>query len=276
MRNLGMPAAGTDNEETRGLIRGNTRALRYRVAIRFVVAGDVRFLSHRDMLRLYTRAVSRANLAIRFSGGFNPRARLWLPLPRSVGVASNDELLIIELDRPDPPDQVVRQLAGALPTGIELGEAFELACQAMPCPVEVTYRLDLAGETNPELAAAVRRMCSAERLEVRRPSKRGGPDRAIDLRAWIVRVDLTTDALTFSLHISVAGSARPAEVLVLLGLDPIEMLPRLRREAVQWEGIERAGHTDGPRALGGGDRTPDDPAGNELCRRKNLQSDGSQ
>jgi len=225
---------------TRQPIGATERALQHRVAIRFVVTGDTRFLSHRDMLRLFERAISRADLPIRYSAGFNPRPRLWLPLPRSVGVASDDELLIVALERAETPARVRQRLVGEVPEAIALREAFELACRARPRPVEATYRLDLAGDPNPALAKTVRQTMQADRIEVRRTSKRGGRSRVVDLRDRIVRIDLAGNTLTATLRISPEGSARPAEVLELLGLDAVEMVPRFRRVTTRWTGFEPA------------------------------------
>lgn len=207
------------------------------MAIRFAVTGDVRFLSHRDMLRLFERAVARASLPICYSEGFNPRPRLRLPLPRSVGVASDDELLVMELERPESPDRVHRDLARQVPVGIELREVIELPRAAKPRPVEVTYRLDLAEQPGPELDRTIREVIKSDRLEIGRTSKKDGRARVVDVRVHIVRIDRSTDALTLTLRVSPEGSARPAEVLDLLGLDPLETLPRLRRVAVRWEGL---------------------------------------
>jgi radical SAM-linked protein len=198
----------------------------------------MRFLSHRDMIRLFERAVSRANLPIHYSEGFNPRLRLRLPLPRSVGVASDDELLVIELDRHETPDRVVQQLTGELPDGVVLGQGLELAGSTTPRPVEVTYQLDLAGETSTALAEAARRIMRADRLIVQRRPKKHGPPRTVDVRAWIVRIEISHHLLTATLRVSPEGSARPAEVIALLDLDPTETLSRFRRVAVQWEGLE--------------------------------------
>ena len=84
--------------------RGVTqRQARYRLRIDFSVDGDIRFLGHRDMLRLFARAVVRSafgGLAVRYTQGFNPHPRLSIPLPRPVGIASDAECLVLELTEP--------------------------------------------------------------------------------------------------------------------------------------------------------------------------------
>ena len=38
--------------------------MRYRVAIRFAIEGDLRFISHHDTVRLFERAIARAGLPV--------------------------------------------------------------------------------------------------------------------------------------------------------------------------------------------------------------------
>lgn len=186
---------------------------------------------------MFERAVSRANLPIRFSQGFNPRPKLRLLLPRPVSVASDDELLIAELERPEVPGRVLQQLANEMPGGIVLREAFALAPQSKPRPIEAAYRLDLAGQPHQELSAAAQRVTAADRLPMERPAPKGGKTRAVDLRPWIRGLEVTPHALTMTLSTNPEGSARPVEVLELLGLPPQETAPQLRRVSVCWNAL---------------------------------------
>ncbi len=74
------------------------------LAVRFKVEGSLRFLSHAETLRLLQRACVRAGLALRYSEGFNPHPKFSLPLPRPVGVESEDELLCLWVEREALPD----------------------------------------------------------------------------------------------------------------------------------------------------------------------------
>ena len=67
--------------------------IREKWAFEFSVTGDLRFISHRDTVRVFQRALARAALPVAYSEGFNPHPRLSLPLPRAVGVASEAELM---------------------------------------------------------------------------------------------------------------------------------------------------------------------------------------
>ncbi|MBN2271219.1 MAG: DUF2344 domain-containing protein, partial [Sedimentisphaerales bacterium] len=61
--------------------------------LKFRIWGNLRFLSHAETMKVFQRACARAGLDVAHTEGFNPRPRLSLPLPRSVGVESDEELL---------------------------------------------------------------------------------------------------------------------------------------------------------------------------------------
>mgnify|MGYP001608428956 CR=1 FL=1 len=86
----------------------------------FSIAGDLRFISHHDTLRLFQRALARAALPVRHSEGFNPHPRMTLPLPRPVGIASDAEAVIVEFDQSVAPDDLLQRLQRHTPADLNL------------------------------------------------------------------------------------------------------------------------------------------------------------
>ena len=72
-----------------------------RVRVRFSKHGKVRFTSHRDVARIWERALRRARVPVAYSAGFNPRPKIAFGLALSTGYSSDAEYLDVELD----PDQ---------------------------------------------------------------------------------------------------------------------------------------------------------------------------
>ncbi|MBI00556.1 MAG: hypothetical protein CL467_08210 [Acidimicrobiaceae bacterium] len=68
-----------------------------RVRIRFTKVGKVRFTSHRDVARIWERAVRRAGIAVAYSQGFSPRPKLSFGLALSTGHESVAEYLDADL-----------------------------------------------------------------------------------------------------------------------------------------------------------------------------------
>ncbi len=207
------------------------------MAIRFAIDGDLRFISHHDTMRLFERALARARVPVRYSEGFNPGQKLSLPLPRAVGVASEADLLVVELTEPKPPAEVAEALGPQMPAGLRLLDAWsvDVAVQRGRLqPVEVTYLLPLPEDLLPQVREAARRLMLADALPVNRGAAGGKPGRTVDLRAFLLAVDVAEATLRWTVRVTNAGTARPAEVLAAVGLEPEEYHHRVRRIEVRW------------------------------------------
>ncbi len=215
--------------------KGRIQELRYKVAIRFRVEGDLRFISHHDTMRLFERALSRAQLPVRFSEGFNPRPRMSLPLPRPVGVAALADVLVVELREAVDASEALARLRQQMPAGLVLLDAFHLQPERKLHPERVDYEVDLPEGLAPAVRQAVERVLSSDRWIVERTDRRGNPLRSIDIRPLLVEVSVEPGVLRWSCRVPDTGSARPGEWLLAFGLDPAEWLHRVRRTAVAWE-----------------------------------------
>ena len=71
------------------------------VKYRFCYAkyGDAKYVSHLDLIRLFSRVFKRAGVSLTYSEGFNPHPKLAIGLPLSVGVTSECEYMDAELER---------------------------------------------------------------------------------------------------------------------------------------------------------------------------------
>ena len=205
------------------------------------VQGDARFLSHHDVMRLVERAAARARLPVKFSHGFNPRLRFSLPLPRPVGVASACDLVVMDVDRP-PTDAERQDFARQFPPGMTVLRDQALAPGRPPTIVWAAYAIDLAADEPAAVTARIRELADRPAWEVARPARDDSPSApAVDIRPSVH--DLAVDArrVSFQIRPAPAGTARPADVLVLLGLaDPADAesmglaLARLPRTAVEY------------------------------------------
>ena len=88
--------------------------------LRFSKRGRERFLSHLDLVRLFSRALRRADVPVRFSEGFTPRAALSFPSALGIGLESVDEILDLELSRDLPGDDLRSRLNAQLPEGVRI------------------------------------------------------------------------------------------------------------------------------------------------------------
>lgn len=85
------------------------------------------FISHLDLMRVMQRSFKRAKLPVWFTKGYNPHIYLMFPLPLSLGVASECEIMDfgINISSGEPNfDDIKERLNKALPLGIEVIELY--------------------------------------------------------------------------------------------------------------------------------------------------------
>jgi radical SAM-linked protein len=207
----------------------------YRQAIDFAVDGDIRFLAHRDMLRLFARAAVRARLPIRYSQGFNPHPRLSLPLPRPVAVASDAERLVIELTALVEPDQTLLRLQEQVPGGIRLTRAWALEAGERCRPVRVTYRVEVPVPDRRVVERRAAALMGPAPIHVKRTNPDSMRVTEVDLRPFIESLSVGDDRVEMTLRIVDGASARPAELVAALGLESDTINHRVRRLEVEWQ-----------------------------------------
>jgi radical SAM-linked protein len=148
-----------------------------RVRIRFSKLGKVRFTSHRDVARIWERALRRAGLPIAYTEGFSPRPKLSFGLALSTGYESLGEYLDVALrDQPGhvTAEQLPALLATALPAGIEVQSAIVLppgAGSLQQAVTSCTWHIEVGDIPPPDAAAAVSRALAAPELPLTRERK---------------------------------------------------------------------------------------------------------
>jgi len=187
------------------------------IRVRFSKRGDIRFTSHHDVMRLFERALRRAELPVAMSEGFNPRLRISLPVPLAVGIAGLNEVADVGLREWMRPEDFRRRLEGELPDGIEILSVQVTATHPHRSPGEVAYRVPLLpGHVLTE--EGIRQVLAREELTVER--RRPGRVRDVNVRRFIKALRLEEDNLWMLLKWTDRGTARPQEVLEALGCRP--------------------------------------------------------
>lgn len=211
------------------------------LVIKFKIEGALRFLSHAETLRVFQRACVRARISIRYSQGFNPRPKLSLPLPRPVGVESDEELLCLKVNRQsenadDLCSSVMAELSAQLPTGLELHSVRVARPGASYQPRSATYVLAVGPEyLNNELEARIERLLASDSLNLQRQTgARGSRVKNIDVRPFLTSIEADDRGIIVACSISSAGSIRVDEILSLLELDESMLTGPIRRTGVQW------------------------------------------
>lgn len=190
-----------------------------KVRLRFAKQGDLRLVSHHDLMRCFERLIRRAAVPVAHSQGFNPRPRLVFPLALALGIEGLREVVELELTQPMTADEVRDRLAAAAPPGLVFAEAEAVGPGRSPQVATASYALPVPEPRLASAEAAVRDFLANDRVPYSRHRPDRGQTREIDLRGFVIAAAIDADhRLRFRLAMASDGSARPEEVVEALGL----------------------------------------------------------
>jgi radical SAM-linked protein len=193
--------------------------VRQRVRIRFSKRGDLRLISHRDLMRTWERLFRRAQIRLSQTEGFHPKPKMMFPSALAVGIEGLEEVLEIELQRPCSADELVQAITPQLPQGLELCGIEMLDESARKARVHsVTFAVVVPPERQTAVSERIEWLLAQASYDVHRESRA----RPLDLRPLIEELRLDGGALVMRLRVDGDGSARPRELLSALGLDDVE------------------------------------------------------
>jgi radical SAM-linked protein len=173
-----------------------------RLRLRFTKAGKIRFTSHRDVARMWERALRRSRLPLAYSQGFSPHPLVSFGLALPTGCESLGEYLDLRLEVAGPQEIPLADLPTALsellPEGIEVEAAALIGEAEGSLQQEVAscdWELEVLGVRDEELQERVEKVLAAPMLIVSRERKGrqtalgapAAPGRACRTHQWIER-----------------------------------------------------------------------------------------
>lgn len=193
--------------------------VRQRVRIRFCKQGDLRWIGHRDLVRTWERLLRRAGLRLSMSQGFHPKPRMTFPSALAVGIASDDEVMEVELEDVKGAEAVRDRVAEQAPPGLRVGAVDVLPPAARKArPQRLTYEIAIPPRHQAAAAPRVARLWACASYPIVRPHRR----QTVDLRAFLEDVRLDEGRLLFRLDASKPGAPGPRDVLAALDLAELE------------------------------------------------------
>lgn len=221
---MGAPPGPTDEPNDGRALRTLCRGPMYaammtatKVRLRFAKQGDLRLISHHDLMRCLERMLRRAQIPTATSQGFNPRPKVVFTLALALGIEGRREVVELDLAEPMEPAEVLRRLRATTPQGLEWLEAEGVPPGRAAQPEAVSYTLEIPADRRDEGRHRLAAFFASEQW----PYTRHRPDRtvAIDLRPFLLEAELDTlGILRFRMKMLPSGSARPEEFIDALGL----------------------------------------------------------
>jgi radical SAM-linked protein len=226
--------------------------------IRFSKLGKIRFTSHRDVARLWERALRRATVPVAYTEGFSPHPKLSFGLALSTGHESLGEYLDVEvtdsLGDPFDVDALIARLDPGLPIGLDVQAAAEIqpgTPSLQQAVTSCTWRIGIQGHGVRALAERVRDTLGADSVVITRERK--GQQVTDDVRPAIVALDLSGDAEVVAELATQPRGLRPSELVAALaasGSDGSDLEESRVMRIHQWLSIDGAREEPLPLPLG--------------------------
>lgn len=216
-----------------------------KLRVRFAKTGRVRFTSHRDVARMWERALRRAGLPVAYTAGFSPRPQISFGLALPTGCESVAEYLDVAFAEDVAPGPVLG-LSAVLPEGVEVMacEPLEPGCGSLQEDVtSCSWEIAVPDTAPATLWRRVADVLACDTLPIERERK--GRREADDLRPSVLSLSVLELHPAGAVLVAELGTrprgVRPSELAGVMGV-----AFGLARRTSQW--IERDGSRREPLA----------------------------
>ena len=195
-----------------------------RIRMTYAKLGNLRFVGHLDLQRLFERALRRTNIPLRYTQGFNPHLRINLASALPLGFIGEAEQMDFWLDQEVSLDEISNRLRASLPVELVMKELQvidnkqpSLQGSLLSSEYEILLPADLDIQT---LQEKVDKLLALDALPVQRRKK------TVDLKNLILQMEFfkaePQSLLKVAMKSTPEENGRPDELLELLGLDPAD------------------------------------------------------
>jgi radical SAM-linked protein len=213
--------------------------------VRFDIAGFLRFLSHLEQMVMFQRACVRAGVNLTYTQGFNPHPIISLPLPRPVGVESDDDFFCLRVNgsiESFDTQLFQNRLSSQLPAGLKLLSVSVSQSKSLPVPLAAEFLIPVKhtllndNARKEKLKSAIDNLLASESFIVQRQAaSKKHRDKKVDVRTFIDDIMLNEQGLVVRCNISAGGSIRVDEILFLSGLALDDLSGPVKRNSVRWK-----------------------------------------
>lgn len=195
-----------------------------RVRMTYAKLGNLRFIGHLDLQRLFERALRRTNLPLRYTQGFSPHMRINLASALPLGFIGEAEQMDFWLDQDLSLEEIHNRLRTSLPAELILknlqaidDQLPSLQASLLSSEFGIVLPVDVDFQT---LHDEINSLLTQESLPIQRRKK------TVDLKnlilAWQLENQTSKTLLRVTMKSTPMENGRPDELLQLLGIDPAD------------------------------------------------------
>ena len=191
-----------------------------RYLLGFYKKGNMRFISHLDLQRLFKRCIKRAGIEVAYSNGFNPHEKINIVHPLSLGFETDLDYFEIDTQKAYPEDQLMEGMNLALPEGIRFTFCREIphsSRNSSSIAENSLYEAILPSSQNLNIDGFI----IQDRVTILKKDKKTKKMVEKDVKDWIVRIELLEETQAGS-RLSLLLRSAPNETL-----NPVNLLESL-------------------------------------------------
>ena len=164
-----------------------------RYVLRFYKKGNMRFISHLDLVRLFKRAVRKGRIDVGFSNGYNPHELVNIVQPLSLGYESDSEYFEIDTMSVHDPVKLMDTLNEAMPEGLRFFDCRQIERTSQYLSNKTAYALYEAvfGLKNDSDMPDAESFLSQEHITITKKDKKTKKDVEKDVKDFIKDLSVT-------------------------------------------------------------------------------------
>lgn len=161
-----------------------------RYLVKWSKEGNMKYISHLDMMRLFQRALKRGDIKLQYSQGFSPHPKMSIAQPLTLGYTSCGEYIELETVIDFDPKELKTRLSSALPEGIsvlsctELLETKKAGASVFYGAYEIRIEADTA-KAREAVGKAMEDFMASPHIYMEKLQKKSGKIQQIDLKDYI-------------------------------------------------------------------------------------------
>ncbi|HHP7230251.1 MAG TPA: TIGR03960 family B12-binding radical SAM protein, partial [Xenococcaceae cyanobacterium] len=196
-----------------------------RIRLWFGKQGQMKLLSHLDLVRLFDRAIRRAALPVSFTNGFHPGPRIAIANALALGNTSSGEIADFELTETITIEEFQDKLRAQLPADIPLYRVQEIDLKSPSATQtldKAEYLITLAATPEPNWQECIAAIDNTSEIWWEKTTK-SGKKQQVNLRDRLFELELVNTLADNSVVLRYVGSCRndgtklsPENILYLL------------------------------------------------------------
>lgn len=174
--------------------------------LKFEKTGDIRYISHLDLMRQFQRAFKRTEIRLAYSQGFNPHPKMSFAQPLSLGFTSIGEYLEFETIEITENDEIKNRMNETFPNGIKILGCFRLNAQNKTTAALVcfgSYEIILDNPFSEDVKDILTRFLAQKQILIEKQQKKG-KTAEVDIRPMIIDLSVSEQGEKLVLQILVA------------------------------------------------------------------------